>query len=678
MPKYSDIIPFLKVKELPGKRQFSYSVPASLIGKLDRGKRVLIPWRSSYVTGIVEKIYQKPREKFGFKIKPISNILDEKSLIDENHWRLSEWLAKYYGVSLGSVLKLMLPPLSPEKKKISQIAAAEKQLVNFKHPLLTIGQNRVCQKILAEQKKGKRIFLLQGVTSSGKTEIYFHLIDKMIGQGKQTIVLAPEFSLMPQMVKRLTERFGENNLAIIHSRLTPKEKQTAFREIAENKRKIIVGPRSAIFAPAFNLGLIVVDEEHDQSFKQNNLSPRYRVNQVARVLAELYDATLILGSATPSLEEMAAVEKNQSTLLTLRNRIIPGIKKARESKIMPKIILVDLQEERRRQNFDILSGKLESSLRRILREKKQALLFINRRGLAPILMCQKCGAKELCRPCQLPLTYHLEDQGGILICHHCGEKRTPPLKCSHCQNPNIQYNGFGTQKVEEEVRRKFPRAKIIRIDRDTTKKKHSLADFYQQTHANKVDIIIGTQMLTKGWDIPKMALVGVLSAENFLLFPDFRSQERMWQTITQVIGRSGRTQMRGEAIIQTYQPDLPVFKAIKNHNDSLFYQNELIARQELFYPPFSQMIRLWFQHFDEEKARNEAEKLAAKINQEISAKTNQVQLLGPTPCFLRKVRNQYRFHIILKLPKTENVIKDKLFKLVPPNWKIDVDPEDTL
>ncbi len=625
--------------------------------KVKSGQEVIVPFRTRQVRGVV---WKTGAVKPPFKTKEILRVVDPLPVLDPKHRTLAVWLAHYYYCSLGPAVKLFLPKRTQRQKKYALLRAK-----TDKRFALTKGQREVLDKI---RKYKKHFFLLHGVTGSGKTEIYLRLCAEMMRRGKQVIILVPEISLTHLAIDRFGARFP-GKVAVIHSRLTPSARFTAWTKIRSGKAQVIIGPRSAIFAPVHNLGLIVLDEEHDSSYKQYDQNPRYHAREVAKELARLYGAKLILGSATPSLESYFAAKKGQMVLLELPERI--GLKG------LPKVEVVDMRLEFRRGNRTVLSQELRDNLNKIFVQRRQAILFVNRRGAATYVFCRDCGYVLKCPNCDAPLTYHLGG-GARLLCHYCNYTVPSPAFCPQCRSPYIKYFGLGTQKVEEEVKKILPRARLARFDRDSTARKGALQRIYYDFLQHKIDILIGTQMLAQGWDLPKVALIGIISAEADLNLPDFRATERTFELLTQVAGRTGRGQEVGKVILQTYTPENFAIRAATLHNYQKFYFQEIKNRQELSFPPFSTLIKLVYQHSRQSKAEQSAQKLAQKLQRLIVREKLAVRLLGPAPAFIPRIRRRYRYQIILMFTSRKQVSKETVLKLVLPDWTIDVDPESLL
>lgn len=517
--------------------------------------------------------------------------------------------------------------------------------------------------------------LIHGVTGSGKTEIYLQAIDHCIKNGKDAIVLVPEISLTPQMVRIFTSRFGKN-LALLHSHLSYGERYDQWKKIRRGDVKIAIGARSAVFSPFENLGLIVIDEEHENSYKQS-VVPRYHAREVAIQRAKETSSLVLLGSATPSLESYYAASNHDYTLISLGSRI--------DEKPMPAVEIIDMRAELKADNKSIFSSKLRQSIEERLANKEQIILFLNRRGHSTFVMCRECGYVLKCKHCDLSLTYH--DREKLLRCHYCTYETFSPDVCPNCKGRYIKYLGIGTEKVENETRLAFPQASIMRMDSDTTTRKGSHQRILDAFGRGDVDILIGTQMIAKGLDFPNVTLVGVIIADTALHFPEFRSSERTFQLLTQVAGRSGRGMLPGEVIIQTYTPEHYSIVAAKTHNYNKFYEAEIIARRELAYPPFTHLANIIVSHRDEDKVYKYAYKLKDFI--EVNEPPEDLVILGPSPAPLSKIQGRYRWQILLKSLNVQglaNLINVSIKDFSSTSYRkdadltiqVDVDPASTL
>jgi len=672
--KLAQVIPATKIP-INNNQVFSYIAPPKT--DLKPGQEVLVPLKNRQVRAVVVKVEdiksakQLPcPQKF---LKNIEQIVDDKPVLTKEQLELANWMADYYYASLGLVIKTML---WPRLKRLKKDTADKKDQILTKFPKLTSLQAKAYQPIEKTIKEQKyQSFLLHGVTGSGKTEIYMEAIRETLLQDKQAILLVPEISLTPQNIERFAARFGSDKLAILHSRLTGGEKFTEWHKIRSEQAKIIIGPRSAVFAPVQRLGLIIVDEEHDTSYKQYDQNPRYHARQVATKLAELTSATVIMGSATPSLESYHKTQTDQYSLLELPERFTGQQK-------LPEVSIVDMRQELKKRNYTVFSDDLQAGIETALNNKKQVLLFINRRGAATFVMCRDCGHTLECPHCNISLTYHLGEQAvgqQNLICHHCNFRQESPTLCPQCNSQFIKYFGTGTQKVEHELKILFPEAKVARADRDTMTGKEAYSKIYNAFATGKLDVLIGTQMITKGWDLPGVELVGIVSADVLFNFPDFRGNERAFQMLTQVAGRAGRGQDVGQVILQTYNPGNRVIKTAAAHDYHKFFQTEPAERKQLHYPPFIKLIKIIFTDKDESATAAATEAAAQKLSQRITKQKLPITLLGPAPAFLPKIREKYRWNIILKITdKNYRINKDLFNNLSSKDYTIDVDPEDLL
>jgi primosomal protein N' (replication factor Y) len=479
-------------------------------------------------------------------------------------------------------------------------------------------------------------FLLHGVTGSGKTEVYIRCIQRVLEKGKTAIMMVPEISLTPQTVARFRQRFGDR-VAILHSGLSQTERYLEWKKIRDGKVSIAVGARSAVFAPFKNLGMIVIDEEHDSSYKQDS-NPRYHARDTAVMRAQSLNAVVLMGSATPSLESVQNTRLGKYNYLSLGNRI--------GERMLPIVSLVDMRRERKEfKNFALLSGILRSAIRDRLSRKEQVFLFLNRRGTARFVFCPDCGYVLECAHCSVTLTFHGKEDR--LLCHYCNFTARMPGHCVECHGAVIRFSGFGTQKLEEEVRKLFPDAQITRLDRDTTRGRDSFATMHRNMNAGKIDILIGTQMITKGHDFPNVTLVGVVHADLALNIPDFRSCERAFQLLTQVAGRAGRGEVPGKVIIQTNNPDHYMFEFVREHDANAFHEKELKLRGQLNYPPFTRLIAVEIVSTNESLGKRTAEKLGRALAQQ-TIRQKGVEILGPSKAALYQIQNKFRWHLILR------------------------------
>ena len=515
-------------------------------------------------------------------------------------------------------------------------------------------------------------FLLYGVTGSGKTEVYLQLIDKVVKEGKSAIVLVPEISLTPQMLDRFISRFGKEKIAVLHSKLSIGERHDEWERIQEGKANIVIGARSAIFAPVKNLGIIIIDEEHDSSYK-SEASPKYNAKEVAKKIAKETKVPLVLGSATPDLTTFYnAKETKKITLLELTKRA--------NNSNLPKVEIVDLKQELANGNRSMLSNDLYQAIEQNLKDKLQTILFLNRRGYSTFIMCRNCGYTVKCKNCNISMTYHSYE--NKLKCHYCGYEEKLVKTCPECGSDKIIYFGTGTQKLEQEIHKQFPQAKTIRMDVDTVNKKNSHEEILNKFKNEDIDILIGTQMVVKGHHFPKVTLVGVIAADSSLNIDDYRATERTFQILTQVAGRAGRENLPGKVIIQSYNPENFSIQDAQKQDYEKFYDTEIALRKQLKYPPFCDIIVIGFNSIDEEeikKVSNLAYEIAVKnLNNE------EFKIFKPMPSPIDKIQNKFRWRIIIKgnmNEKANGALNELLKTLYDKDYKntkitIDVNPNN--
>lgn len=515
-----------------------------------------------------------------------------------------------------------------------------------------------------------KVFLIHGVTGSGKTEIYLNLIEEVLKLNKSAIYLVPEIYLVPQTLQRLADRFGQERIIIWHSSLDKKERGNNWKRVLQYSKsgKIILGARSAILAPLKNIGLIIIDEAHDAAYKQASPAPRYDAITAAKKRGEIENCPVILGTATPNISDyFKCIEEH--TVLKLTKRI--------ENYPMPKVHIIDLKNEFPMTNKNIISNVLKSSINDALSKKEQIILLLNRRGYSSHIFCRACGFIQKCKNCSVPLVYHKNLDS--MLCHHCGYELRTSYTCPECKSPHFKYFGLGTQQLEEEVKKIFPTTKTIRVDKDQLNKKDQYLNLWKEFSSGQADILIGTQLVAKGLDLPNVTVVGVVIADTMLNFPDYVSYERAFQLLTQVTGRTGRGNKPGRVFIQTYQSENPIFKYIENHDYEGFYNIEIEQRKSFEYPPFTNLSRIIFQSNDEKLCLEHAEKTLNELTIDSSTKGRpasggQFSFLGPAPCFFSKLHGKYRYHILCKAKDTEsrNQLFNKLFNLINKNAKVDV------
>ena len=553
-------------------------------------------------------------------------------------------LLKETGASLSSLNSL----LDKNIIKISQIESnknlIEKKNTYKKHDLNS--EQRIAFNNIKENSPSN--FLLFGVTGSGKTEIFLQLVEDVIKKGKEAIILVPEISLTPQTIERFSGRFDEK-IAIIHSRLTPKEKFDQWRMVNNGEVKIVIGARSAIFAPFKNLGAIIIDEEHDNSYISSQ-DPKYNTKEIAKIRAKYHNCDLILASATPSVETMKEAIDGEFEILHLKDRI---------NKVMPSIHLIDMREELKKSNYSMLSTKLQEEIKENLLRKEQTILFLNKIGHDSFTFCRSCGFVIKCEACDVAMTYH--KSLDRLVCHYCGRTKRQVHICPNCHSKKIKEFGAGTEKLEEEVRSFFPNANVLRMDSMVASNKRKYDQMYKDMKSGKIDILLGTQMIAKGLDFENVTLVGVVAADLSLNIGDFSAQENSFQLLTQVSGRAGRSNKVGRAIIQTYNPDNFVIQAVKNYNYNSFFENELKIRKTFSYPPFKNIITIRIINENRVETIDISKEFADILRKNLSQNFN-VDIFGPNPCKISRINNKYRYNIMVKVFDSELEIVKNIVK----------------
>lgn len=577
--------------------------------------------------------------------------LKEMASAISSHAKKQQELLQYFiehqePIPLKELLELMNTSSGTVKSLVSKGALAEMDQEVYRDPY----ENRVFEKsipftLTAEQTAALKpiqekihhdehdVFLLYGVTGSGKTEVYLQAIASVIEKGKEAIMLVPEISLTPQTVKRFKERFGEQ-VAVMHSGLSVGEKYDEWRKIHRKEVKVVVGARSAVFAPFENLGLVIIDEEHESSYKQEE-TPRYHARDVAIERAKSYGCPVILGSATPTLESFARAKKNVYKLLTLSQRM--------NKNALPAVDIVDMREELRTGNRSMFSELLFTKLKDRLEKGEQTVLMLNKRGHSSFVMCRSCGLVINCPNCDISLTYHRFND--IMKCHYCGFEEGMPSVCPECESEHIRFFGTGTQKVEEELAKILPEARVIRMDVDTTSKKGSHERLLNAFGEGKADILLGTQMIAKGLDFPNITLVGVLSADTMLHLPDFRSSEKTFQLLTQVSGRAGRHQLPGEVVIQTYTPEHYSIELSALQDYDAFYEREMYLRRQSHYPPYYYVVLITVSHEDLMKTVSVTEKITNYLGSRLNRDS---VVLGPVASPISRINNRYRYQCLIK------------------------------
>ncbi|MFZ5643289.1 MAG: primosomal protein N' [Bacillota bacterium] len=702
---YAAVLVDISAKSL--EREFHYAVPAGFEAKINIGSRVLVPFGGRKVSGYVTGFGPPPGDLLAEKgVKEVLGLLDEGPVFTPAQMDLARWMAEYYLCSPVAALNAVIWPRiqGTEVKKIrglyvndsAEVVPPFKGITNKRKSVLeTAGDNPgmsrkdlaraagvsvgivdklvsggfLCygeteirrdpypdeehspdnnvinlnleqaaaldQIIKAVDRDQREVFLLHGVTSSGKTEVYLRSIAHTLWRGRQAVVMVPEISLTPQMVSVFKRRFGDR-VAVLHSRLSAGERYDEWRRIEIGEAPVVLGARSAAFAPLDKLGLIILDEEHEHSYKQEE-TPRYHARDIALKLAGRFEAVAVLGSATPAVESyFRAQPGGPYSLLSLTKRV--------EMRPLPEVTVIDMREELKAGNSGLFSRCLVDAVRERLERREQIILFINRRGYSTFVVCRDCGLVMKCPHCDISLTYHA---GRHLKCHYCNHSSTAPGYCPDCGSQYIGYFGTGTQKVEEEVEKLFPGARTIRMDSDTTSRKGSHGRILGVFRDGGADILIGTQMVAKGLDLPAVTLVGVISADVTLYMPDFRAAERTFQLVAQVAGRAGRGDLGGEVLVQTYSPDNYSIIYASRHDYNNFYLHEMNLRKIMQYPPYTRLGRILVSGEDEEAVKRMSEKLAV-IASEIAIEAGGIEIMGPAAAPLSRIKDRYRFHLIIK------------------------------
>ncbi len=696
---------------------FDYIVPDDLIDKIKVGIRVEVPFGYQKLEGFVLEI----KKSSSRELKEIIRIIDEEIVLNEELLILGKQMQKDTLSTLISCYQVMLPKALKAKKgtvinkkydiyyhlvdtniDINKFNENQKKIINLclknekviKKDLINISASSlktlVKNNILAEevlehyrlaynakleskkeltsdQKKvvlevlnnKEDIYLLHGVTGSGKTEVYMELIEEALNNGKTSIVLVPEISLTPQMIDRFQKRFGDN-IAALHSALSDGEKYDEWRRIVRGEAKIVIGARSAIFAPIENIGVIIVDEEHSDSYKQDDTNPRYNAKDIAIIRGKYHHCPVVMGSATPSLEVYARANKGVYKLLNLSNRI--------NGKALPNIKVIDMNSEIKKSKGHF-SEELLNSIRHKLENDEQVILLLNRRGYSSFVMCKNCGYTFKCPNCDITLTYH--KSSNTLRCHYCGYGNKVYDTCPECREKSISDLGVGTEKIEEELLKLFPNNRVLRMDFDTTSRKGMHEKMITSFKNHEYDILLGTQIVAKGLDFENVTLVGVINADTSLNIPDFRSSENTFSLLEQVAGRSGRSNKTGEVIIQTFNPEHYAINFIKNHDYLGFYNKEMGIRKMMKYPPYYYICYVRISGKDNSYIYNES----LKVKRALDRNLNNFVILGPSPCTIFKLNQIYRYGIIIKYKDEENLkeILNKIIDHYKSNPKIKVD-----
>ena len=610
-------------------KSFSYRIPEDMV--LHVGDPVLVPFgrgkKKAYVLSIHERVCF-PEEK----IKDIDSVLDKEFSVEEELLSLAVWMSREYGTGLNQCLRTVIPV----KKKVKKRGKATELLWKAEEaPLsLTKEQANVLEGIKLVFSKGEKAALLFGVTGSGKTEVYLKLMEEIIRKGKEVIFLIPEISLSFQTRSRIEKRFP-GLVSVLHSKMSQGERAESMEKCRSGEVKILMGPRSALFAPFSNLGLIIMDEEQDRSYKSEQ-APRYETRDVIRKRGELSSCPVLFGSATPSVQLFSEVEKGDLPCFCLHNRAVEG-------STLPKMQVVDMRKELEEGNRSIFSRVLEGKIQERLDRGEQVMLFMNRRGYAPFVSCRKCGEALRCPHCDVSLNLH---KNGILQCHYCGYQTNLPKICPNCKSKYLAAFGTGTEKLESICHSIFPKAGILRMDRDSTGKKGKYEEILQAFSEEKADILLGTQMIVKGHDFPKVTLVGIIAVDQILLDSDFQAGEWAYQLITQVSGRAGRGERAGEVLIQSYQPDHPLLELALKQDYLSFYKEEKNYRKRLSYPPFSVMLAMQCIYTEEAYLDYILGKLMPRVQERI--RDGGGETYGPFPATVYKIKDKFRKIIYIK------------------------------
>ena len=695
---------------------FDYLVPSRLEPSIKRGIRVLVPFGRQTLEGFVLEI----KESSEVELKEIYSVVDSDIVLNEELLQLGKDIQKSTLSTLISAYQVMLPKALkakagvrvnkkyhtfyrlvdkeyiatslPQKKvlalfqekelvsreEILKISSSALSTLLTKNVLMAVQQEDYrmkyevgndCQRKLTSLQQyvvdtvihdTKHIpFLLFGVTGSGKTEVYMHIIEHVLSQGKTAIVLVPEISLTPQMVDEFSNRFG-TQIAALHSALSEGEKYDEWRRIARGEANIVIGARSAIFAPLKNIGIIIVDEEHSDSYKQGDKSPRYHARDIAIWRGKYHQAPVLLGSATPSLESMARAQKGVYQLLTLDRRV--------NGRKLPDVEIIDMNLEGKNNSYH-LTDSLLNEVRKCLERREQVILFLNRRGFSTFVTCKSCSNSIKCPNCDITLTYHKSNQ--MLRCHYCGYATLLPKVCPNCGEEALTDLGVGTEKIEEELHTLLPKARVLRMDVDTTSRKGAHKKMIEAFRNYEYDILLGTQIVAKGLDFPNVTLVGVINADTSLNIPDFRSSENTYSLLSQVAGRSGRSEKQGKVLIQTFNPDHYAIFYVRQHDYLGFYKQEMVIRKKLGYPPFYYLCYLKISGKDSKLLFQEA----LKIKRCLERNLVNVTILGPTSLSVFRVNNIYRYGIIIKYKKDNNLrlILSKIQNHYKTNYRVRVD-----
>lgn len=642
------------------------------------GKRAEVKFGNRRLTGIIVKLFDELPKDLPYdasKIRPIIRVLDEEPLLTSELINLGIWMSNYYLTPIGEILNSMIP--SGKRETSSQDFSFTDEFPEQKIVTLSDEQKKAIESITSSDNETVKFHYLYGTTGSGKTEVFLQVAEKILKKGKGIIYLVPEIGLTPQVIEAVTMRFG-STVAVLHSGLTPSQKLTEWNRILHKEARIVIGARSAVFAPVPQLGLIIIDEEHDGSYKSNN-TPRYHARQIAMYRCSKLAIPLLMGSATPSVESWNSISNGQFECHKLTKRLAGGAP--------PKIKIIDLSKQP--SSGQSISQELFEAIDKAVAKKRQAILFLNRRGFNHFFRCSYCGYELKCKNCSVPLTYHKSI--NRLKCHYCGWSLEAPNSCPQCGSFDVGYSGFGTEFIEAEVKAKFPNARVVRVDTDSLTKKGELQEKLDAFKKGEYDIMLGTQMIAKGLNFPNLKVVGIVLADTGLHLPDFRASEKTFALITQVAGRAGRFFPDGEVYVQTYNPGAESIYYACNAKVNEFYSSEISTRKLLEFPPFSRLVRLVFRSPNLEDAKSTAhnakqilEEQLSELKKKFSSLSADVEILGESECPINKIAANYRYQIILK-SKNINILQRMTDHLIndfthPSNVyiEIDIDPVNLL
>ncbi len=649
--------PFLEVAcNVPVDRLFTYAAPPDT--PVPIGARVMVPFGRRNVTGFVVGHRDHPPDGLT-AIKQIDRVVNAEPLFDEPYLELANWVRRMYFASIGETLSAMVPggrrETSVPSLAADEVPPAEADLE------LSDEQEAALAEIFS---RSGGLFYVHGITGSGKTEVFLQAAERTIAVGRSVIYLVPEIALSHQLLESVQHRFS-GSVAVLHSRLTPSQRLTEWQRIRRGEARLVIGARSAVFAPVPDLGLIVVDEEHDGSYKSGS-APRYHARQVAMKRVADESARMVMGSATPSAEAWHLMNEGRLVRITLTKRLSGGA--------MPTLEVVDLRSDE-----GPLSSRLIAALKETHEAGRQSILFLNRRGFAYFFHCRTCGYEMRCRNCSVGLTYHKER--GLMVCHYCGHRERPVSQCPDCGSFDVGYSGFGTERIEEELAGRFPEWRVARVDTDAVRKKGVLEETIAAFRSGAIDVLLGTQMVAKGLNFPGVKLVGIILADTGLHMPDFRAAERTFSLVVQVAGRAGRFHPDGHVIVQSYAPENSAIRLAIEHDLDGFYGEELATRRDLAFPPFARLVRLVVRARSFEVVRRTVDELAAAC---VSGLPSADEVLGPSECPLSIISGNVRHHVIVRTSRfgaTHEELARVLASISIPNGahlEVDVDPVSLL